>query len=335
MIQLSICIPTYNYGSFIGQALGSILSQLSPQVEVIVLDGGSTDNTEAVVRAMQSTCDSLIYLRQDFRGGIDRDIERVVALAKGEYCWLFSADDVMQHGAIRHVLEAIQSKDDVYICEHVLCDINMSPIRAYPPFNKLTQARTFDLGEESQRKEYFRWARTSEAFFSFLAGPIFRKNVWDAAVVPDSFRGTCWIVAGHLLSMIPKGMTVRYLRQVMVHKREGNDSFSNGSLINRCKIGIANFQHIAHEVFGKSSYEARHIRRVLRRDVPWMTLLHAKLQAIEGGDREAESLLRKLVALHYADQRLDNWVKHALYHAFTPRLLRFAYGMKQFARKLR
>lgn len=332
---LSICIPTYNYGSFIGQALDSILAQLAPEVEVIVLDGGSTDNTEAEVRARQSGCASLIYFRQEFRGGIDRDIETVVGMARGEYCWLFSADDVMRPGAIKQVLAAMQSQDDVYICEHVLCDIDMSPVGAYPPFNGIKQARTFDLGDRLQRLDYFRLARTSEAFFSFLAGPIFKKKVWDGAVVPDSFRGTCWIVAGHLLSMIPQGITVRYLCQVMVHKREGNDSFSGGSLIKRCKIGIQNFQHVGDQIFGKSSYEARHIRRVLHRDVPWFTLLHAKMQAAESADREGAALLRRLVAIHYADQRPDNWIKRALYHALTPPMLRFAYRIKQFVRNLR
>lgn len=335
MIRLSICIPTYNFGAFIGQTLDSILSQMAPEVEVIVLDGGSTDNTEAEVRARQSNCASLIYFRQDFRGGIDRDIETVVAIANGEYCWLFSADDVMRPGAIKLVLAAMQSQDDVYICEHVLCDIDMSPVGAYPPFNGLKQARTFDLRDRLQRRDYFRLARTSEAFFSFLAGPIFKKSVWEGAVVPDSFRGTCWIVAGHLLGMIPQGITVRYLWQVMVHKREGNDSFSGGSLIKRCKIGIENFQHVAHEIFGESSYEARHIRRVLQRDVPWMTLLHAKMQAAESADRESSALLNRLVALHYVDQRPGNWIKRALYHALTPRMLRFAYRMKQFVRSLR
>lgn len=334
MMRLSICIPTYNYGSFIGQALDSILSQLPPKVEVIVLDGGSTDNTEVIVRAKQSTCEALSYVRQDFRGGIDRDIERVVALAKGEYCWLFSADDVMRAGAIERALVAMTSEDDVYICEHVLCDINMTPIGEYPPFRNLKQARTFDLRIESEKRDYFRLARTSEVFFSFLAGPIFKKSVWDRAVVPDSFRGTCWIVAGHLLSMIPKGITVRYLHHIMVHKREGNDSFSNGSLVNRCKIGIENFHHVINAIFGKSSFEAGHIRRVLLRDVPWMTLLHAKLQAAENKDEAAQELLRKLVALHYADPRPGNWMKYAIYHVATTRVLRLAYSLKQSMGKL-
>ena len=47
--QLSICIPTYNFGEFIGQALESLQRQYRPGVEVVILDGGSTDSTADVV----------------------------------------------------------------------------------------------------------------------------------------------------------------------------------------------------------------------------------------------------------------------------------------------
>ena len=43
--KLSVCIPVYNFGSFLGQTLDSILLQLTNDVEVLVVDGASTDNT--------------------------------------------------------------------------------------------------------------------------------------------------------------------------------------------------------------------------------------------------------------------------------------------------
>lgn len=125
MIHLSICIPTYNFGRYIGEMLDSILPQLTTGVELIVLDGGSTDETLYEVVARQSECNQLIYYQQGFRGGVDRDIEKVVSLARGKYCWLFSADDVMLPGAVERVLTAIRSNYDVYLCEHLLCTLEM------------------------------------------------------------------------------------------------------------------------------------------------------------------------------------------------------------------
>src|ERR1700722_1620055 len=99
-ITLSICIPTYNFGEFIGETLESILPQIVDGVEVVVLDGGSTDETQAVVGAFQARCPALQYYHRDERGGIDLDMALTVELARGKYCWLFSSDDLMRPGAV-------------------------------------------------------------------------------------------------------------------------------------------------------------------------------------------------------------------------------------------
>ena len=334
MIPLSICIPTYNYGQFIGQTLDSLLPQIPKEVEVIVFDGGSTDGTADVVAARRRDNPQMTYFHQNFRGGIDRDIEKVVSLARGKYCWLFSADDIMLPGAIDKLLEVIKSNDDVYLCEHVLCNFEMEPICNYPPFNKIGRPRFFNLWDVWQSILFFRSSRTSVAFFSFLAGPIFKKEIWDSAEVPESFRGTCWIVAGHLLSMVLKGITIKYLNEAFLYKREGNDSFSNGSLVNRCRIGIEYFQHIVNVVFGKSSEEAFHIRRVLHRDVSLRSLLYAKLRTAEYPEKEDIEILRRLVTMHYFDSTLGNWMKYTLFNVTHPSLLKAFHRLKQSMQKI-
>lgn len=334
IILLSICIPTYNYGKFIGQALDSILSQVLAGIEVIVLDGGSTDATTEIVTEKQRDYPQLRYHYQNFRGGIDRDIEKVVSLAYGKYCWLFSADDIMVPDAINNVLKAITSNDDVYLCGHDLCDFEMNPIREYPIFNNLNFPKLFNLGDASQRKSYFQSARTSEAFFSFLSAPIFKKELWDNADIPESFRGTCWIVAGHLLSMIPIGITVYYLGKILLHKREGNDSFSNGSIVNRHRIAVDSFQHIANSVFGKQSEEAFHIRRVLHLDCPFLRLLYAKLKTADNPEKEDINTLNRIAKMHYSDPGLGNWIKYVVYKATPPVALRVLYRVIYWGRDI-
>jgi abequosyltransferase len=333
MIRLSICIPTYNFGKFIGETLDSILPQLSAEVEVIILDGGSVDNTATEVAAKKEKCNSIAYHLQDYRGGIDRDIEKVVSLARGQYCWLFSADDIMQPDSIPKILEAIKTNYDVYLCEHLLCDFNMRPLREYPPLHSVLTPRLFDFSDENQRQTYFRLARTSEAFFSFMSSPVFKRTVWDAAKIPESFRGTCWIVAGHLLSMASNEFTIYYLAEKLLKKRGDNDSFADQGMVNRSRIAIEMFQHVSNTIFGEQSQEAFHIRRVLQQDIPLSYLMLAKLATAENPALEDIALLNRITKMHYSDKTLNNLGKHALYKATPTPLVKFVYWLKTLMRK--
>lgn len=113
--MLSICIATRNRGAFIGATLESIINQVTDEVEIVVLDGASTDDTGEVIRRYQQRYPGLRYFRQNTNSGIDRDFAQAVDLARGEYCWLFSDDDVLKPGAIRTVLDTLRANYSLVI----------------------------------------------------------------------------------------------------------------------------------------------------------------------------------------------------------------------------
>lgn len=313
-VRLSICIPTYNFGKFIGQTLDSILSNLLDGVEVVILDGGSTDNTDYIVAQRQHGCSQIKYHRQEIRGGIDRDIAKVVSLAHGDYCWLFSADDIMKAGAVDRVLNFIKSNCDIYLCEHVLCDYGMNPITEYPIFNNITIPKVFNLGDMRQRKKYFREARTSEAFFSFLSGPIFKRDLWNKTDgIPDSFYKTCWALAGRFLTLVPKGLTVHYLGEKLLYKRGENDSFAELGVVNRLRVTVEGFTHIAETIFGEHSQETFHIRRVLRFEWSLRSILGMKILTADFPHQENHELLKRVAAKHYLHAGPLNMCKYLIF----------------------
>src|SRR5262245_43202505 len=87
---VSVVIPTYNRGSLIGETLDSVFAQTYPHLEVIVVDDGSTDDTEAAIARFR---DRLIYIRQQNQG-LAASRNAGLARATGAYVAWQDSDDL-------------------------------------------------------------------------------------------------------------------------------------------------------------------------------------------------------------------------------------------------
>jgi abequosyltransferase len=298
-IRLSICIPTFNFGPFIGQTLESIVQQATDDVEIVVVDGGSADNTSTIVAGFKERFPRLNYVRLPERGGIDNDMALSAEKACGEFCWFFGADDIMDDGAVRKVLERTSLGDDVILVETTLCSFAMEPVSRYRNLF-LDEERSFELSNPEERRAYFSLAANTQAFFSFCGGFVFRRSRWMASDWDRSFIGSCWAHAARVLALIPDGLRVRHVPGPITRKRQGNDSFATGGVANRLRIGIEGYLRIAETMFGAGTFEARHIQRALRRDFSLFLMLTAKMTVLRSENEADRALIDSLFARLYA-----------------------------------
>lgn len=290
-IRLSVCIPTYNFGKFIGETLESIIPQLTPSVEIIILDGGSTDDTQGVVNRFLSKSSQIKYFRQNARGGIDTDMHLSVEKAVGEYCWLFSSDDVMEKNALQQILAEIELSLDVYLCGFDLYSLNLQKFLYKHPISSLENDIIVDFASTNDRQRFFQKAYTTTAFFSFMSSLIIKRKRWIETAVDESFFGTCWAHVARIFSMIPSGLKVKYLPKSLLKKRIDNDSFMDKGLVHRLGIAIDGYQNIANSFFGFASTEAYHIRRVVKNEINIKMLIKAKSSAKTKNENRRLSVL--------------------------------------------
>jgi O-antigen biosynthesis alpha-1,3-abequosyltransferase len=312
-MRLSICIPTYNFGPFIGETLRSILPQLRDGVEVVILDGGSTDDTPAVVASFQHP--AVRYHHQEHRGGIDRDLARTIELAGGEYCWIFCADDIMKPGAVQHVLDRLVSGADLYLCGFTLCTFEMRRFRDHP-IARIPRDQEFDLSSVDQRLDYFGRAQTTPAFFSFAGSLIFRKDRWTAAGPDERFVGSLWAHVAQIFRMLPLGLRLHFIPDSLLDKRSGNDSFLEHGMADRIAKAIDGYHLLARTYFPQQSPEAHHIRRVITNEFPPWVLFAAKLDSRRNGYGNGATVDR-LAAVTYGDPTPRNRIYRLLYE-LTP-----------------
>jgi glycosyltransferase involved in cell wall biosynthesis len=95
---VSIVIPTYNRARFIGQAVTSALNQTYRELEVIVVDDGSTDNTQSILSTFEDT--RLQIVRLEKNSGRSRARNIALRAARGEYMSFLDSDDYYLPGKI-------------------------------------------------------------------------------------------------------------------------------------------------------------------------------------------------------------------------------------------
>jgi glycosyltransferase involved in cell wall biosynthesis len=105
---ISVVIPAYNHERFIGPAVDSVLNQTWGNLELIVVDDGSTDRTGAIVKAY--TDPRLSYYYQENQDAFNT-INRGMGLAKGEYIAILNSDDIYAEDRLEKLV-AIQQESN-------------------------------------------------------------------------------------------------------------------------------------------------------------------------------------------------------------------------------
>jgi len=105
---VSVVTPSYNQGPFIRATIESVLSQDYPHLEYIVMDGGSTDETAAIVREYGSR---LQFISEPDRGQ-SHAINKGFLRAKGRVLAWLNSDDLLLPGAVSTAVRALEGNPD-------------------------------------------------------------------------------------------------------------------------------------------------------------------------------------------------------------------------------
>jgi len=169
--RLSICIATYGRGKFIGETLDSILGQWQPRVEIVVVDGASPDNTPEIMAQYVSRHPGIAYYRESENSGVDRDYDKAVGYARGDYCWLMTDDDLLRPGAIATVLGLLEQKIDLLVVNAEVRNADFSKELA-PRLLKFPEDRVYGDGD---REKLFSEVATC---LSFIGCVVIRRDSW-------------------------------------------------------------------------------------------------------------------------------------------------------------
>lgn len=105
-VRVSVCLATHDGAKHVREQIGSVLDQLGPDDELVVVDDASSDATAAIVASLP---DPRIWLaRNASNEGYIRTFERALRLARGRYLLLCDQDDVWVPGRLEAMVTALR-----------------------------------------------------------------------------------------------------------------------------------------------------------------------------------------------------------------------------------
>jgi glycosyltransferase involved in cell wall biosynthesis len=276
-VVLSICIATFRRAAFIAQTLDSIVAQLRPDVELLVLDGASPDETPRIMEAYVQRHPNVVYRREPANSGFDADFDKVVGYARGEFCWLMTDDDLLAPGAVARVLAELRADRDLVIVN--------AEVRNQD-FSVRLQERMLPAERDSE------WApRESERFFalscqylSFIGAVIIRRSLWLARE-RGAYYTSMFIHMGVIFQK-PLDRTAHVIAEPLIVIRYGNAQWSARSFEIWMSLWprlIWSFEQFSEEA--RRRITLRHPAESLKR-LLWFRAIGAF------GTREYEQLLR-------------------------------------------
>jgi len=121
MLLVSVIIPTYNRSKYIDRAIASVLAQTYENMEAIVVDDGSTDDTARLVESYARKDSRLRLIAHDKRRGAQAARNTGIFAAAGKWIAFLDSDDEWLHDSLASRLQ-VADKDNVQVI-HSECDI--------------------------------------------------------------------------------------------------------------------------------------------------------------------------------------------------------------------
>jgi glycosyltransferase involved in cell wall biosynthesis len=138
--KVTVCIPTYNYGRYLAEAVESVLAQTFRDFELLIIDDCSTDETDEVMRGFAERDDRVRYLRNAQNLGMVENWNLCLREARGEYIkYLFGDDLLSSRSALEKMVAALNADPSVSLVGSArnIIDENSNPIkiRSFPGRN--------------------------------------------------------------------------------------------------------------------------------------------------------------------------------------------------------
>ena len=205
MPKVSVIVPVYNVEKYIEKCLNSLLNQTLEDIEIIIVNDGSTDNSKKIIEKYLNN-KNIVYIEKE-NGGLSSARNYGIPYAKGEYIGFIDSDDYVENTMFEKMYsKAVQEKSDMVECDFLW---------EYP--NKVR----FDTG-----KIYENQKRAIVDGRVVAWNKIIKREVLESTKIkfPEGLR---YEDVEFFYKLIPYLNKISFVKEPLVHYVQRNDSIAN------------------------------------------------------------------------------------------------------------
>ena len=202
---ISFCIPTYNRASCVEQCVKWILEYPGNNIEVIVSDNASSDNTqESLSRILDPR---MKYFRNDKNEGFAYNINRVLNEASGEFCFLISDEDEVTQSGICKLMDIIKNDTNTSI-------IYGSIIEEDDTYNIKYKPMTYLMGDEALEAVAFR--------HQYIGGIVIKGEVYREIALNNIkwYKKDCFFPHEYLTFLASKYGNIKMIEEPIIVRHD-------------------------------------------------------------------------------------------------------------------
>jgi glycosyltransferase involved in cell wall biosynthesis len=226
---ISIIMPVYNGGAYLSESIESVLKQTYKNIELIIVDDCSTDNSLKVIKKYEETDRRIVLLRNCENKGLSYTREKGFQASSARWIMFVDQDDVVAPNICEILLEAVSSKDDIDVAYCNLYNFNESENIVDNWFNDvLYNEWVYEDGRDCV-KSYF-GINTRKGCCSNIWGKIIRREILEK-IDYEKGKKYCPLVYFEDCNIVPRmyfeARKVVYVPNVLYAYRINNSSVSH------------------------------------------------------------------------------------------------------------
>ncbi len=208
MKKISVIIPIYNVEPFLGECLDSVLNQTYENLELVLVEDKSTDNSYNIALAYQAKYPNIVLLQNKKNMGLSYTRNRGVKESTGDYVVFVDSDDIIDKTMIEKLMNAIKITGlDIAMCKYKIFIKNIKEVKC-----------SGNLSSESTCNEPFLYSITGHCW-----NKIYKKSLIEGLDFPV---GRIYEDVPFTYPVLVKAQNIAYLDEVLYYYRKSKNSIT-------------------------------------------------------------------------------------------------------------